>query len=591
MTRPSHSTGTFPIGTCFLIASSLSAALGCGGETTEPPDGAECGALAEVEVRCDGSTCRTETGTRTFAEADLDPGRYVIVSWATSEFIDTETPGNESVDVQYGRQSPGALRRAAAARRRRAPSRAVLDHLSVGPRLRAEQVVRSWQSTAPFVLPDRWGRAPLGSRFPVPGPAWQQAACSRAAPECDGLAVCALESDAPDAVGVCESSLRLKFRTGATSFDEVTAEVKWRGRHAAIVVETGDEVSAQVLETLGTRFDEHIAPLSHALFGPPTDASGADRDGNGLVLFFFSHRVPELVDGLVGFFQPDDMRDPETIAPSNGRDLLYLAPPSADISVDSIAGTIAHEYEHLQNFASKVVRNGSSPESVWLDEGLATLAEDLTGHGSDAQENLAAYLACHSNTSLTGASVCTGDEVSADTAQRRGMVFLFLRYLFEQAGGADFGTAPGIVEDRGGVARIRGLVDSGDTGIDLFSDGEDAFHRRLGEFLGAVAASNADYPDVSCHPSLSFAAPETDAVTGQTRGVVLRGSVALSGGRSLSLSGPTPVVDFRDESAPLPVNGGEVRHLSSSQASTVRIGGPGEDFRISFRIFRTGSTP
>jgi hypothetical protein len=142
-------------------------------------------------------------------------------------------------------------------------------------------------------------------------------------------------------------------------------------------------------------FDTLVAPVADAAFGAPTDI-----DVNGKVVIFFTRAVNELTPAGAdyyygGFFHPRDLLPQMDFAGmpycpgSNEREMFYmLAPdPAGAVNgnvrpvnfVDTITvGTLAHEHQHLVNFARRAYVNGAAiDEEVWLNEGLSHIAEEL----------------------------------------------------------------------------------------------------------------------------------------------------------------------------------------------------------------------
>ncbi|MCK6544625.1 hypothetical protein L6R52_02050 [Myxococcota bacterium] len=557
------------------------------------------GPLPTAEVTCTDPTCTATEGTKSFGEATLDSATaksWVVVTWATSEVAGE----NDQATIDYSKTVPGGLGAAGIAAklspdelraRTEARARAYLGDRGYEAvfsaerleRIRSEAALRAMMIQGPIDLSGELrGTAIRGrSQDLLPdGVHKQSQACSAAAPSCGAAALCVIPEGTTD--GTCESALSLKFRTGTTTFDTVSAKVRKVGTHAAIVVDDADDASVtedQVNELL-TRFDTHIAPIDHQFFGEPRDSNGKDRDQNGVVILFLSARVGQTDLGarLVGFFMSDDLLPTAQQPVSNAADILYMQPPSATISMDAISGTLGHEYQHLINYYQKKVLRNSGPEDVWLDEGIASFAEDVLGYGGDAFSNIAAFLATHDQVSLTGA----GGTGELDSSQRRGMAHLLVRYLFEQAGGATFGAT---ITDRGGIAAVKKLVQSADTGTFLFTTdntGRD-LHTWVGDLLTTVAVSNAGYEGVSCNPKYFLAAPETDAFTGNQRGLSLRGTFRNAAGENVTLSGPNTATFDNDTGIPIGINGGEIRTLDVATGTVkIAIAGP-VDYTVAFR--------
>ena len=559
--------------------------------------------LPTVATTCDDATCAATTGTRTVAVADLpaaQSGRWLIVSHAGSDLFD-----NQNLTFDYTRERLGGLRVRPAdngpIRRRSATLETLLE--AWGPeavqsvlgdgrraRIAAERALRAASPTGPLSLDGVTGTA-IRRRIPPglpPGVSFQPVTCSRTDAACGSDALCVIPEG--DDSGTCASNLTIKFRPDPSQpaqFDSVASTVRAVGQFGAIVVDDADgaNLSDADVTTLLDRFERRIAPLDHALFGQPQDAEGNDRDGNGVVILFITSRVGQIDANLAGFFQSLDLRTEGEAPSSNAADILYLQPPGPTISLDQLSGTIGHEYQHLINYYAKVIRNGSSPESVWLDEGLSTFAEDILGYGSDAFRNVAAYLVSVADTSLTGFGLINTNNIEADSLERRGMAHLLVRYYFEQAGGATFPTDPGGFTDDGGIAAVNRLVASPDTGIDAFAGSGRSFAQWVQDLLTVVAIDGADIPNVSCNPDFTFAEPEIDGFTGFQRGIDLRATISVPGGVDIPLNGPT-VVSFEAESVPVPLNGGEIRTLDTPTGTT-RIGliGPAdEDITLGLRI-------
>jgi hypothetical protein len=141
-------------------------------------------------------------------------------------------------------------------------------------------------------------------------------------------------------------------------------------------------------------FDTVIVPVTDAAFGAPTDI-----DVNGKVVIFFTRAVNELTPAGAnffygGFFHPRDLIPKEhfgnSICPgSNEREMFYMLVPDPTGAingnvrsvgaVDTLTiGVLAHEHQHLVNFARRLyVNNAYVDEEVWLNEGLSHIAEEL----------------------------------------------------------------------------------------------------------------------------------------------------------------------------------------------------------------------
>jgi len=141
-------------------------------------------------------------------------------------------------------------------------------------------------------------------------------------------------------------------------------------------------------------FDTLVTPVTDVAFGAPTDI-----DVNSKVVIFFTRAVNELTPAgsgefIGGFFHPRDLL-PRYVygAPycpgSNEREMFYMLVPDPNGAVnnnprpvgfvDSLTlGVLAHEHQHLVNFARRAyVNDALIDEEVWLNEGLSHIAEEL----------------------------------------------------------------------------------------------------------------------------------------------------------------------------------------------------------------------
>lgn len=529
-----------------------------------------CPALVTAEITCTSPACSAATGTKTFAQAELKSSvakDWVVISLATNEVSAAEV----NVDYQSavaGGLSPGRLGRAPASPSYNAEDQVRLERLRSEARLRAAEL--RGPASGPLM-----GTAVRGVDLLPPGVKKQQTTCTADAPKtCGATSLCVIPEGMSS--GTCESVLHLKFKLSEPAVTMVNAPVKKVGELVAIVVDEADAASVSDADAteLVRRFDKHIGPLDHQLFGEPKKA-GKDRDGNGVVIVFVTRRLPAALPGVVGIFFKDDLRSTAEAAHSNAADLLYVAPPGGAITLDSLSGTLAHEYEHLISFYAKVLTQQSDQEETWLDEGLATFAEDVSGYGRDAFGNVKLFLDTPGSVSLNGNGIGLS---GPDSLERRGYAALLSRYIFEQKGGAEFPSdgmsAP---TDKGGVAAIKKMVQGAETGLDAVNAVENgrSYADWLKDLMMAVAIDGTTNADLACLKRYNFAAPETDGFTSFQRGLDLRATITVPGGTNIALRGPQITSFMTESGVPLPENGGEFRSVSVTSGSVkISLGGP-----------------
>jgi len=515
----------------------------------------------EIQTGCDVATCGSGPSNITYSTATISAdlgSQWTIVSWAASEIADED----ENTTLQYNSVSSNGLAGSTGTQRHK---RVPVVHRQVHTPSRLEQLKFQRQLRSKPIILENFRNPRVGTTiqgktkdiYPSDSQL-QSTVCSLDNPKSCGASMLCVIGEGQTS-GSCESRVQLKYKGTRSTAEELTATVRAVGEFAAVVVDDNDntQVSDDDVATLVRRFDDHIGPRLHQFFGMPKQ-NGKDRDGNGVVILFFTSKVSAEGQSVVGFFEPQDLEPSASNADSNVADILYLQPPSAQISIDNLSGTIAHEYQHLINFYAKVIIAESEQEELWLDEGLSTFAEDLVGYGDDAFRNVLAYLLNASDTSLTGYGLIHSSATEADSFERRGAAYLLVRYWFERAGDTQFPDGPGEVTGAAGVQAIRSLVQSEDTGIDAFTASGVSWDKILEEFFSKVAI---DGSEADCRPSFGFKEPETDSYTNLQRGLSLRQTIQLSTGESLELSGPQ-LVSLESKEVPFPINGAEFHKVS-----------------------------
>jgi hypothetical protein len=255
------------------------------------------------------------------------------------------------------------------------------------------------------------------------------------------------------------------------------------------------------LRAFGDEFDRQIYPVDVQNFGAPTDL-----DRNERVIIVFTREVNALTPrgsgGYVGgFFFAGDLF-PRVGTPSLGAcprsnvgEIFYLLAPdptgtvngnprSKGLVLQTAAGTIAHELEHLINASRRIyVNNAETFEESWLDEGLAHSAEELNFYaasGLTPRQNL--DVAKLNN--LTGTSQVvnafykyaldnlgrymtylqapdSNSVIGEDGLETRGGSWAFLRYSADRLGGGDQPFFFKLVNSRtSGIANMRQVINA-----------------------------------------------------------------------------------------------------------------------------------
>jgi hypothetical protein len=199
-------------------------------------------------------------------------------------------------------------------------------------------------------------------------------------------------------------------------------------------------------------FEKLILPRARAVFGAESDV-----DGDGRIALFFT---PLTAEAAVAFFSGCDLA-PEGACPNSNRaEVLYLTPPNAIRppynTPRAVKEILAHELEHLIHHNRKVVKNRSREDrdSAYMLEGFGALAQDVVGFQAGNLYVTKAGLDDIDDFSLGAVVSEDGEYDKARDGALRGGAYLFVRWLYDRAGG-DRVSPEGDIEDRGGPTLVR----------------------------------------------------------------------------------------------------------------------------------------
>ncbi len=328
----------------------------------------------------------------------------------------------------------------------------------------------------------------------------------------------------------------------ADTTNRIEGVVRAAGRHFLLVEDLAAPApgfSADAWARLSRELDEAVYPSDTLLFGGP-----ADIDGNGRVIALFTPQVNRLTPpgaqtGIGGFFLALDLAasgsggggvpgDAGQVCPaSNEGEILYLAtadpegrfsdPLSTAGARRNALGISAHELQHLINAQGRVLGSEEAfdaLEEVWLDEGLAHLAEEAAGlrmaglgsgqnlryeHVTTDQAALELFNAFHINNFFQlslfmlepgrAPALASADPGGLDGLQMRGFAWMLVRYLADQDGSP------------GGRQLLRRLASGGPNRLQGVANVETATGRAwadlLADFAVALAVDDAGVEGVA----------------------------------------------------------------------------------------------
>jgi hypothetical protein len=334
------------------------------------------------------------------------------------------------------------------------------------------------------------------------------------------------------------------------------------GQHAAIWADTTHPTSldSAFVSQFRDDFERVILPRARQVFGTEPDL---DHDGRIQLVFTRLTR-----DSGVAFFSSCDLAALDGCEASNHGEYLYLTPPDAIQppynTPSAIKEILAHEVAHLLHFQRKVLRNHLQTwqDGVYLSEGIGALAQDVTGYQAGNLYVTRAALDGIEQFSL--ADVLHGSEPEPSRqGVLRGGGYLFVRYLYDRAGGD---RATGVqLENTGGPTLLRALLDSPlwiDQALPSVTSADLASLEL--DFYTALALSNREEVGgaAAANPCFQYLPASVDPVTQKQRGANL-----FARFHGLQMQGPK-LGDARAPDGTLLTGGVEYLSLDASAPET-----------------------
>lgn len=175
-----------------------------------------------------------------------------------------------------------------------------------------------------------------------------------------------------DEVGQIRKFNAIDFTTGQAT-KEITARAELVGAYAYFYVDTTQTFNPEQLDALLFLFDNQIYITNTQVFGSEPKP-GIDGDERITVLFLAIEEPASVVGDVAGYFWSGNQFSRSQVSRSNEREMLYM-----DITrlrrfgVEDVAGTLAHEFQHLIHW------NHDRNEEVWINEGLSEYATFRNG--------------------------------------------------------------------------------------------------------------------------------------------------------------------------------------------------------------------
>ncbi len=289
-------------------------------------------------------------------------------------------------------------------------------------------------------------------------------------------------------------------------FDRVTATLKFVGANTLLYLDNASPSAGLTdaeLQSLGEIYDRRLYNVDVDFFGEPTDV-----DDNEQVIVLLSPTVNSLTSRgsegvIVGFFFGFDLLEPNGCSDcrfSNGAELFYGLVPDADGEfsdprsrdrvLELLPGVMVHETQHMIGLRYKVFENLSTTlETLWLSEGLAHTAEELSGDAADAAGETSLANDLYASNFGRAARYLSEPEAASLTSSdgsgslgERGGWWLLLRWVGDQYGDFIFRDLTQAAPN--GVANLEAQT------------GED-FFRLFADFSVAAWADDLEIPGIA----------------------------------------------------------------------------------------------
>lgn len=288
----------------------------------------------------------------------------------------------------------------------------------------------------------------------------------------------------------------------------VTATASFVGSHAAIFVDnaapangfnTGD------ITQIGQQFDAVLYPIDTGRFGAESDI-----DANTVVIVLLTAQINKLVPKpdcnesfIAGYFFGGDIAPGFATQYNNGEVFYGLVPDPTGAASCAYATsyvkrllqvTFIHEFQHMISFNQHVLLRGGQEETLWLNEGMSHLAEELGGlhYDSLGVDSTASRFFIGNLYNAYGfladpGAVAVVTETPPGSLEERGGAWLFLRYLLDRYG-------PGL------SSQLEQTTQVGAANIELATGVP--FETLLGRYMLALYLT--DLPGFTAPPELSY---------------------------------------------------------------------------------------
>ena len=226
---------------------------------------------------------------------------------------------------------------------------------------------------------------------------------------------------------------------------QISAQLHIKTTHAYLFVDTETSFDMEKLRQAADLFETQIYPTNRRIFGSEW-LPGIDNDPRMTILV--TNQMPM---GVAGYFSSAD-EYPLAMKPhSNEREMIYVTSSYLD-DLDQFGQLLSHEFQHMIHW------NQDQSESLWINEGLSLLAEEINGYKS--------VLGGWQFWGNPDMQLTNWAEVSGDRYRNYAASKLFLSYLGEHYGGYEV-LQELAADDAYGIDGITNLVRSQGYDVDF----------------------------------------------------------------------------------------------------------------------------
>ena len=264
------------------------------------------------------------------------------------------------------------------------------------------------------------------------------------------------------------------------------------------------------IQEIGTILSEVIVPESIAAFGSVNPVANSLSDGFNVLIYDISDNFQFTGSFIGGYFDPDDKFNPNNnrmnaihmdMYPSNpGGNTFPIGTFIPALPRRDFYQVLAHEFQHL------IHAQFDLGETIWVNEGFSQFAIYRTLFNKTFSNGEALLIAPNGSPSQvpfwladpSSSQLISSDEPGIqgkffqryDSAELRGIGYLFFTYLWEQLGGQiSNGSLVGTVAD----SRVNSMIKSSANGISSIQAGLNGTSFNFNDIFNAfTVALNAD---------------------------------------------------------------------------------------------------